>query len=157
MNKQTIEDIKNQIKDVVDPFTGKTLEESKGIKHIGINEEKDLVILIIVLARCGGAEEKEVRLRLATIIKREMGFTGVKFTFEEKRIIESIVNKGVKFILIESGKGGVGKSTVCANIAYALKRMGKKVGIIDADIYGSSIPQILEMKHQQMKMEKLFP
>ncbi len=151
MNKNTkykIEDIRNRIKDVIDPFTGKSLDETKGIKHIGIDEEKDLVILIIVIARCGGKEEKDIRLKLATIIKREMGFTGVKFTFEEKRIIESIVNKGVKFILIQSGKGGVGKSTVCANIAYALKRLGKKVGIIDADIYGSSIPQILEMTHE---------
>ena len=52
-----------------------------------------------------------------------------------------------KVIGVVSGKGGVGKSTVAANIAYALTRLGKKVGIIDADIYGSSIPQILEMEH----------
>ncbi|MCI6013668.1 MAG: Mrp/NBP35 family ATP-binding protein [Coprobacillus sp.] len=83
-----------------------------------------------------------------------MGFTGIKITFEEKRIIESIVKSNVKFILIESGKGGVGKSTVSANIAYALRRMGKKVGIIDADIYGSSIPQILEMKHAYPKADE---
>ena len=48
-----------------------------------------------------------------------------------------------KLIAIGSGKGGVGKSTVSANIAVALARMGKKVGLIDADIYGPSQPRIM--------------
>ena len=46
-------------------------------------------------------------------------------------------------VAIGSGKGGVGKSTVAANIAVALARMGKKVGLIDADIYGPSQPRIM--------------
>ena len=53
-----------------------------------------------------------------------------------------------KFIIISSGKGGVGKSTVAANLAYALTRLGKNVALVDADIYGSSIPKILEMQHR---------
>ena len=97
--------------------------------------------------KTGGKEEEKVKRELAKIIKLDLGFTGIKIQFEEKRIIESIVKKDVKFILIESGKGGVGKSTVAGNIAYALTRLGKKVAIIDADIYGSSMPQILEMEH----------
>ena len=48
-----------------------------------------------------------------------------------------------KLIAIGSGKGGVGKSTVAANLAIALARMGRKVGLIDADIYGPSQPTIL--------------
>lgn len=154
MSKYTVNDIREAIKNIVDPTVNKTLEETKGIKHIGIDEEQDLVILIIVLSKCGGLEEKAIKRKLASIIKLDLGFTGVKFTFEEKRIIESIVNSNVKFILVESGKGGVGKSTVSANIAYALKRMGKRVGIIDADIYGSSIPQILEMTHAYPKADE---
>ena len=47
-----------------------------------------------------------------------------------------------------SGKGGVGKSSVAANIAYRMMKRGIKVGIIDADIYGSSLPTILEVPHQ---------
>ena len=93
------------------------------------------------------AREK-LRRELAKIIKIDLGFAGVKLQIEEKRKIESIVNRNVKFIIISSGKGGVGKSTVAANLAYALTRLGKKVALVDADIYGSSIPKILEMQHR---------
>ncbi|WP_068777706.1 Mrp/NBP35 family ATP-binding protein [Paenibacillus sp. FJAT-26967] len=54
----------------------------------------------------------------------------------------------VQFIAIASGKGGVGKSTVTANLAVALARLGKKVGIMDADIYGFSIPDMMGIEEQ---------
>ncbi|GGA51849.1 Mrp/NBP35 family ATP-binding protein [Paenibacillus physcomitrellae] len=50
---------------------------------------------------------------------------------------------GVTFIAVASGKGGVGKSTITANLAVALARQGKRVGLIDADIYGFSIPDMM--------------
>lgn len=145
MNTKTI---KEKLELLVDPATNKTLGESAAIKHIGIDPEKNLVILIIAIAKTGGDEEKTLRREIAKICKLELGFTGVKIQFEEKRKIESITNRNVKFVIVSSGKGGVGKSTVACNIAYALARKNKKVGLIDADIYGSSVPQILEMKHE---------
>lgn len=51
-------------------------------------------------------------------------------------------------VLVMSGKGGVGKSTVAANVAVALKRMGYRVGLLDADIYGPSIPTMLGVTGQ---------
>ena len=65
---------------------------------------------------------------------------------------------GRRIIAIGSGKGGVGKSTLTANLAVALVRMGKRIGLIDADIYGPSQPTLLNA-HQKPRAEKekLFP
>jgi ATP-binding protein involved in chromosome partitioning len=54
-----------------------------------------------------------------------------------------------KIIAVGSGKGGVGKSTVTANLALTLARMGKKVGVIDADIYGPSLPMIFGKRDEK--------
>ncbi|QMV41542.1 P-loop NTPase [Cohnella cholangitidis] len=55
---------------------------------------------------------------------------------------------GVEFIAIASGKGGVGKSTVTVNLAAALARQGKRVGLIDSDIYGFSVPDMMGIEER---------
>ncbi len=63
--------------------------------------------------------------------------------FEDVRVAMTAAEPLRTLIAIGSGKGGVGKSTVSANLAIALARMGKKVGLIDADVYGPSQPTLL--------------
>ena len=52
--------------------------------------------------------------------------------------------KGTKFtLMVSSAKGGVGKSTFAINLAFALQKLGKKIGLLDADVYGPSLPKIM--------------
>jgi ATP-binding protein involved in chromosome partitioning len=76
----------------------------------------------------------------------------------EARIALTASEPGRKLIAIGSGKGGVGKSTVSANIAVALARMGRRVGLIDADVYGPSQPTLLGTDTKpEAKDDRLIP
>src|SRR3954464_3615657 len=77
---------------------------------------------------------------------------------DEARVAITAAQTARTLIAIGSGKGGVGKSTVSANLAIALARAGKKVGLIDADVYGPSQPTLLG-KHDKPEAEdeKLIP
>ena len=77
---------------------------------------------------------------------------------EDARVALTATKPQRTLVAIGSGKGGVGKSTLTANLAIALARMGKKVGLIDADIYGPSQPTLLGTSEKpQAENEKLIP
>lgn len=78
---------------------------------------------------------------------------------DEVRVIQTAERTARRLIAVGSGKGGVGKSTLAANLAIALQRLGHKVGVVDADIYGPSQPLILDTQDAkpQAKDNKLIP
>ena len=107
--------------------------------------------LIVDATGLSAAERANVEeeLRSAVIAKR-----GV----DEARIAMTAAEPSRTLIAIGSGKGGVGKSTVSANLAIALARSGKKVGLIDADVYGPSQPTLLGTHEKPTAQnEKLIP
>ncbi|MGM8212812.1 P-loop NTPase [Virgibacillus sp. W0430] len=168
----TKEEVIALLNPVKDPFLHKTLEETGGIVEISIREEKKHVSVKLAIGKPNTAEQMQLQQELVGILKRNGANTvGLRFeslpdeviqkfqpTAEQDNSILSGTTKQPHFVAIASGKGGVGKSTVTVNLAMALMRLGKKVGIIDADIYGFSVPDMMGVEERpQVRGEKIIP
>ncbi|QUG43468.1 P-loop NTPase [Psychrobacillus sp. INOP01] len=156
-----------------DPFLHRTLEETNGISEVSIKEEKNHVSVKLAIAKINSAEQMQLQGKVVEVLK-EAGAATVGIRFEElpKEVLEQFRGKAkesdnenllspnskVKIISIASGKGGVGKSTVSVNLAVALARLGKKVGLVDADIYGFSVPDMMGVKDiPQIIEDRIIP
>jgi ATP-binding protein involved in chromosome partitioning len=140
---------------VYDPDVDRTLGEMNAVTDVEITEKKTTVYLTLHQPLHFVAES------LNTSIKAALQSIAPNMHVEvlvRERLPERPANRPLSqiknLIAVASGKGGVGKSTVAANLAAALARRGATVGLIDADIHGPSIPTLFGLEDEQLIGEK---
>ncbi len=100
----TTQDIRLRLETLIDESTGQSLKQANAIKHIGIDEENSLVILIINIGRAGGEAETKLKRQIAKIIKLDLGFKGVKIQFEEERKLIALLIEKLNLLLCHLAK-----------------------------------------------------
>lgn len=136
------------IKEVSYPRLNKDLVSLGFVKEVEVGDKEVKVHLTLPLPNCPlrGRIVEEVR-RVLKIIGMEKVEVRAESLIPASPLVHSRGTKKVKNIIaVGSGKGGVGKSTVAVQLALALRKFGAKVGVLDADIYGASIPLMLGAK-----------
>lgn len=168
LTKEEVIELLNPVKD---PFLHRSFQETDGIIEVKINDEKRHVSVKLAISKPNSAEQMQLQQELVAILKRKGARTvGLRFEQLADDVIRefqpvaeedsSILGRSDQpiYVAVASGKGGVGKSTVTVNLAMSLMRLGKKVGIIDADIYGFSIPDMMGIEDRPVvRSEKIYP
>src|SRR5256886_14389235 len=145
----TAEQVLSALKDLKDPSSGRTMSELGYLKHREILDGGGVRVRVELPTPASPHKprsEEAVRAILSPLQlpRVEVAFgANVRPSPGKQNNPNDLVPSVKNVVLVGSGKGGVGKSTVSANVAVALANLGCKVGLLDADIYGPSMPPVM--------------
>jgi ATP-binding protein involved in chromosome partitioning len=169
------DEVREALRVVIDPELRRSIVELDMVRSIEIHDSTGVVDVTVSLTTAGCPIRNHFEDGVAQAVRALDGVTGVNVDFDvlsdqQKSTLQQKLGRGSlpegalaevsNIICVASGKGGVGKSTLTANLAAALASEGKRVGVLDADVWGYSIPRMLGLGAQRPKVSaerKILP
>jgi ATP-binding protein involved in chromosome partitioning len=159
------EQVLEALKSVIYPGFTKSIVDFGFVKDVTVDDKS---VRVFVDITSSASEVKEQIIKDSELELKKLGFSEVfidvsapKAPVERSNSMsgKNIAPQVKNFLMVSSGKGGVGKSTTSVNIAVALAMQGKKVGLLDADIYGPNIPRMMGVEGQKPEVvgNKVLP